>query len=101
VRGRPFGRTIVDMCLDLAVVPGFCTGTFWNELFDILQCYSGSIATLMRERCRREDAFGREQDSHPTHGWNWSDRRRETTRQVLGFLIGEPPVISFVATGPP
>ena len=34
VRRRPLGRTIVDICLDLAVVPGFCIGEFWNELFE-------------------------------------------------------------------
>jgi hypothetical protein len=28
VRRRPLGCTILDICLDLAVVPGFCTGAF-------------------------------------------------------------------------
>jgi hypothetical protein len=104
VRRRPLGRTIVDICLDLAVVPGFCTGPFWNELFDAIRCHGGSIASLMRERCKREEAFSREQDRHPTRGWNWSDLRSETIRQVLGFFIGEQPVIPLrppAALAPP
>jgi hypothetical protein len=93
VRRRPLGRTIVDICLDLGVVPGSCTGPFWNELFDAIRCHGGSTAALMRERFKREEAFSQEQGRHPTRGWNWSDLRRETVRQVLGFFIGEQPVI--------
>ncbi len=101
VRRRPVGRTIVDICLDLAVVPGFCTGPLWNELFDAVRCYGGSIDALMRERCKREDAFSHEQDSHPAPGWNWSDLRREIVRQALGFFIGEQPVIPFTPSAAP
>jgi hypothetical protein len=108
VRRRPLGRTIVDICLDLAVVPGLCTGAFWNELFDLACCHGGSIARLVQERCRREQAFGREQDTHPTPARNWSNPGRQTIRQVLGFFIGEDPVAPFAlpapagaATGPP
>jgi hypothetical protein len=93
VRRRPLGRTLVDICLDLAVVPGLCAGPFWNELFDAVRCYGGSIAALMRERCKREEAFSQEQDRHPVRGWNWWDGRRQTVRQALGFFIGEEPVI--------
>jgi len=35
VRRRPFGRTICDVCLDLAGVPEFCIGPFWTELFEL------------------------------------------------------------------
>jgi hypothetical protein len=108
VRRRPLGRTIVEICLDLAVVPGLCTGTFWNELFDLARCHGGSIARLMQERCRREQAFSREQDTHPTPARNWSNPGRQTIRQVLGFFIGEDPIAPFAlsalaaaATGPP
>ncbi len=108
VRRRPLGRTIVDICLDLAVVPGLCTGAFWNELFDLTRCHGGSIASLVRERCRREQAFSREQDTHPAPPRNWSNPGRQTIRQVLGFFIGEDPVAPFAlsaptagATGPP
>ncbi len=103
VRRRPLGRTVVDICLDLAVVPGLCTGAFWNELFDLIRCHGGSIATLVLERRRREQAFGQEQDRHPTPGWNRSSPRRETIRDLLGFFIGEQPVAPCAAsaTGPP
>ncbi len=102
VRRRPLGRTIVDICLDLAVVPGFCTGAFWNELFDLTRCYGGSIATMVQERWRREQAFHREQDMHPTHDRLWLDQRREAIRQTLGFFIGEEPAAPAAqGTGPP
>src|SRR5690349_947547 len=112
VRRRPLGRTIVDICLDLAVVPGFCTGTFWNELFEIMQRHRGSVANLRRERFRREQVLHRQQDRTPTHGWDWSHLRRQMVRQALGFFIGEPPVLPLhlpppgapaaaIATGPP
>jgi hypothetical protein len=113
VRRRPLGQTIIEICLDLAVVPGFCTGPFWNELFDLVRCYGGTLATLMQERCRRESAFEKEQDRVPGRGWAWWDQKRETIRAALGFFIGETPVSPFglvpavglagatVATGPP
>jgi hypothetical protein len=102
VRRRLIGRTIVDICLDLAVVPGFCTGAFWNELFDLTRCYGGSIASMVQERWRREQAFHREQDTHPTHERLWLDQRREAIRLTLGFFIGEEPVApAALATGPP
>jgi hypothetical protein len=103
VRRRPLGRTIVDICLDLAVVPGLCTGPFWNELFDLIRCHGGSIVTLVLERRRREQAFEQEQDRHPTPGWSRSPPRRETIRELLGFFIGEPPAAPCAAsaTGPP
>lgn len=113
VRRRPLGRTIVDICLDLAVVPGFCTGPFWNALFDTMRWYGGSVTILMQERLRREEAFEQEQDRSPTRSWDWLDQSREKIRQVLGFFIGEEPADPFglspapgapaaaVATGPP
>jgi len=100
VRHRPIGRTIFDICLDLAVVPGFCTGEFWNELFEIMQAFGGSVAELMLERCRRERAFAKQQDRIPGSNWDWLGMKRDGIRQVLGFFIGEPPV-NPLATGPP
>jgi hypothetical protein len=112
VRRRPLGRTLVDICLDLAVVPGLCSGAFWNELFDAMHCYGGSVASLMRERNRREQVFGREQDRSQTPNCDWLNLRREMVRQVLGFFIGAEPVLPLLppattaaavatATGPP
>jgi hypothetical protein len=109
VRRRPLGRTMVDICQDLGVVPGFCTGAFWNHLFEIIQCLGGSLGTLMRERARRWEEFARKPESSPESNWDWRDLRRDAIRQVLGFFIGEPPVDPFApspavcaaATGPP
>jgi hypothetical protein len=113
IRRRPLGRTLVDICLDLAVVPGFCAGAFWNELFDSIRSHGGSIVTLMQEKTRRQEAFCKEQDSKPGSNWDWLEMGREALRRVLGFRIGEAddlfnplpqqyaPVAAAVATGPP
>jgi hypothetical protein len=113
VRRRPLGRTIVEICLDLAVVPGFCTGSFWNAVFDGIRLYGGSLDTLRQERTRREQAFCKEQDSKRSSDWGWVEMTRDGLRRVLGFCIGEPPVDPFspltapgamvaaAATGPP
>ena len=103
VRRRALGRTILDICLDLAVVPGFCTGEFWNELFDSMHCFGGSITTLMQQKSRRAQAFDQMLDRRRGSNWDWLRLTRDTARQVLGFFIGEPPVdpLAAVATGPP
>jgi len=106
VRRRPIGRTILDICLDLAVVPGFCHGQFWNELFDIMNYFGGSVDKLMRQKSRRQHAFVQEQDRRPDSNWNWLTMSRDALRQVLGSFIGEPPVnpldpAAAIATAPP
>ena len=113
VRRRPLGRTIVDICLDLAVMPGFCTGQFWNTLFDSIRLHGGSVAVLMLEKVRREEAFCEEQDKKIGSNWDWQEMGREADRRMLGFFIGEAVDDSFnplpkpyahaaaVATGPP
>ena len=75
VRRRPLGRTIFDICLDLAVVPGFCTGEFWNELFEIMHSSAAASPALMQQKSRREQAFAKQQDSNP--------------RQQLGLVASE------------
>ena len=47
------------------------------------------LAALMRERCRREEAFGREQDRCPTRGWDWLKLPREAVRQARPMLVRE------------
>ncbi len=113
VRRRPIGRTIVDICLDLAVMPGFCTGPFWNTLFDSIRLHGGSVAVLMLEKVRREEAFSEEQDKKIGSNWDWQEMGRDAFRRVLGFFIGEATAEPFdplpkpcaqapaVATGPP
>jgi hypothetical protein len=106
VRRRPIGRTVFDICLDLAVVPGYCHSAFWNELFDIMNGFGGSIAALMREKSSRRAAFDKQQDRVRDSNWDWVRMSRDGIRQVLGFFIGEPPVNPFdpaaaIATAPP
>jgi hypothetical protein len=113
VRRRPIGRTLVEICLDLAVVPGFCAGPFWNTLFDSIRLHGRSVAALMQEKLRRQEAFCKELDNKPGSNWDWLEMGREAVRRVLGFFIGEAaddafdPIpdrharIAAVATGPP
>ena len=107
VRRRAVGRTITDICRDLAVVPGFCTATFWNGLFEIMHYFGGSVEALMREKAHREQTFILEQDRKLGSTLDWLHLKRDEIRQVLGFFIGEPPVDPFsdptasLATGPP
>ena len=107
VRRRAVGRTIADICRDLAVVPGFCTPEFWNGIFEIMHYFGGSVETVMREKTRREQTFIQEQDKKPGSTRDWLHLKRDELRQVLGFFIGEPPVDPFcdptapLATGPP
>ena len=106
IRRRPIGRTILDICLDLALVPGFCTGDFWNEVFDIMHAFGGSVGKLMQQKTERREAFSQEQDRKPGSKWDWLHLQRDALRQVLGFFIGEPPVnpldlAAAIATAPP
>jgi hypothetical protein len=106
VRRRPLGRTVALICMDLAVIPGFCTGAFWNQVFDTLQSYGGNLGTLYKVRGHRAASFQKERDQHPdSWNWDWKDFGRETVRQVLGCLIGEAPILDPfgppLATAPP
>ncbi len=105
-RRSPIGRTMLKICLDLAVVPGFCHSQFWNELFDIMTYFGGSIEKLMREKTRRREAFASEQGRNPQANWDWINASRDALRNILGFFIGEPPVnpldpAAAIATAPP
>ena len=104
VRRRAIGRTIAEICNDLAVVPGFCTPAFWSDLFQVMHYFGGDVGTVMREKAHRVQAFIREQDRKLGSTLDWLQLKRDEIRQVLGFFIGEPPVDPFavaLATGPP
>jgi hypothetical protein len=106
VRRRPLGRTIATICMDLAVVPGFCSGAFWNQVFDTLQAYGGNLTVLYKVREHCATSFQKERDQHPeSWDWDWKDLARQTVRQVLGCLIGEAPILDPfgppLATAPP
>ena len=105
-RRRTVGRSILDICLDLAVVPGLCAVEFWDELHEIMHYFGGSVGKLMAEKCRRERALVQQQDRIIGSNWDWLRLKRDGIRQVLGFFIGEPPRDPFapdaaLATGPP
>ncbi len=89
VRRRPLGRTLVDICLDLAVVPGFCASPFLNELLDSIRLRGGSIGVLMVEKMHREQAFCKEQDRKVGSNWDWQTLTQDAVRRMLGGLIGE------------
>jgi hypothetical protein len=92
VRRTPVGRSIARVCLDLGVVPAFCTGEMGNALLQTLESLGGSLSTLFKIRRKREIAFQKERDQRPdTWDWNWRDTRKERMREVLGYLIGEEP----------
>ena len=104
VRRRSVGRTIAEICRDLAVVPGLCTPAFWNGLFELMHYFGGK----RRNRDAREDppraGVHQEQDKKLDSTWDWLRLKPDAIRQVLGFFIGEPPVDPFaaaLATGPP
>ena len=102
IRRRPIGRTIADICTDLAVIPGFCTSEFWGGLFDTLQFHGGSLTAMYQSRGHREQTFQRERDKRPeTWHCNWQDLRPATIRHLLGHLIGEAPPAPLLATPPP
>jgi|GEM_PF-446126 len=106
VRRRPFGRTILAICMDLAVIPSFCTGPFWNQISDTLMNYGGSFATLFKMRQYRETSFQKERDKKPdSWDFEWRFPPPETVRQVLGYMIGDPPTLDphgpRLATAPP
>jgi len=106
VRRRPLGRTILSICMDLAVIPSFCTGHFWNQISDSLMNYGGSFPTLFKMRAYRETSFQKERDKKPD-SWDfaWKFPPPETVRQVLGYMIGEAPILDppgpRLATAPP
>ena len=92
--------------MDLAVIPGFCTGPFWNQISDTLMNYGGSFATLFNIREHRATSFQHERDRKPdTWSFAWRHPPLETVRQVLGYLIGEAPILDppgpLLATAPP
>ncbi len=97
VRRRPLGRTLVDICLDLAVVPGFCSGPFLNDLLDSIRLRGGSIGVLMVEKMHREQAFCKEQDQKVGSNWDWQRLTQDAVRRMLGGLIGEA---ADAASGP-
>ena len=92
IRRRSIGRTIADICLDLGISPSLCDGGFWNEIHEAMWGFGGSFEHFGSVRERRREAFQKERDKLPdTWAWQIWDRPREAIRQMLGYVIGEPP----------
>ncbi|HEX5327905.1 MAG TPA: hypothetical protein VFW75_14655 [Acetobacteraceae bacterium] len=54
IRRRPIGAVLVDICLDLGIVPGQMDRATWDELFRDIIWYGGSLTTLLlRRQCKR------------------------------------------------
>ena len=106
IRRQSIGRVFLDISLDLAIVPGFCHGAFWNALFEIMTNFGSGVHKLLQEKTRRRAAFDKEQDRIPDANCDWINMSRDKLREVLGFFIGEPPVnpldpAAAIATAPP
>ena len=90
VRRNPLGRTMIRICLDLAIVPGFCESEVWQALYTTWRFYGGYFGTFYKVRGEREKTFERERDRRPdTWDWNWQDWSKAKIREALGCLIGE------------
>jgi hypothetical protein len=92
VRRRSVGRTIADICMDLGVTPSSCEGGFWHEIYQTLSHFGGKFEHFFGVQERRREAFQQERDKLPeTWTWDWRDRPKDAIRQILGYLLGEPP----------
>src|SRR5487761_2237160 len=99
IRRRPVGRTIADICRDLAISPSLCEGSFWNALFEAITWYRGNLPKLVKDFRRREAAFEPELNDDPNLGL--PEQTRDGIRRMLGFFIGQPPVTPFWVPAPP
>ena len=89
IRRRPFGHTIIAICLDLAALPGLCTSAFSSLLLDITLAYGGREDKLMEAKQARHAAFERWQDLVVGSNGDWVNATRQAVRDALGCLIGE------------
>jgi hypothetical protein len=92
IRRRPIGQTIAEICLDLGINPHNCEGGFWNEVYQVLWHFGGSFEHFFSTHARRRKAFQKEWEKRPdTWTFDWRDRPGDAIRQILGYLLGEPP----------
>jgi hypothetical protein len=95
-RRDPYGVTLGKIYADLGIAPALSQAPFWNQLFVTMLRYNGSPGYYDLYRWRREQHFEQEQDSRPTMDLSWPPADvgggRRDILQVMGFLIGEPPV---------
>ena len=98
VRRQPVGQTIAEICLDLGVTPSGCEGATWNEILEILMHFGANLAEFFGVRTRRRATFQKEQDKRSgIWTFDWQDNPREAIREILGYLVGEPPPAAGLA----
>ena len=99
VRRRSVGRTIADICLDLGIAPGICDGGFWNEIYQTLAHFAGNSEEFFSAQTNRRKSFEKEREKRPgSWALDWRDRPKDAIRQLLGFVLGEPPPIPLAAS---
>ena len=83
----PSAAPSVEICGDLAVVPGLCTPAFWNGLFELMHYFGGSVVvTVMKEKAHREQAFIQEQDKKLGSTLDWLHLKRDEIRESPRLL---------------
>ena len=91
VRRNPVGQTIAEICMDLGIAPILCEGATWNEILQSMMHFGANLAQFFATQQRRRAAFQDEQTKSPeTATFDWIDRPRDSIRQLLGCLLGEP-----------
>ena len=100
VRRRSVGQTIAEICMDLGITPSGCDGETWNEILQALMHFGANLGKFFATQNRRRETFQDERDKRPeTWTFDWRDRPKEAIRQILGYLIGEPPPARQLAGG--
>ncbi len=94
-RRRPIGAVLVDICLDLGIVPGQMDHATWDELRRDLILYGGNLATLV---FRRE---GKRRAADPRSDPRRVGRKSEA-HSATGDSPGDSPSFNPIPlTGPP
>jgi hypothetical protein len=92
VRRRSVGRTIAEICMDLGIAPSSCDAGFWHEIYQTMTYFGGKSEDFFEVQERRRETFKKEREKRPdTWTSDWLDRPKEAIRQLLGYLLGEPP----------
>ena len=98
VRRRAVGTTIAEICMDLGITPTSCDGQTWDEILQTLTHFGANLEQFFAVQNRRREIFQDERDKRPeTWTFGLRDRPREAIRQMLGYLLGEPPPGSALA----
>ena len=90
VRTRSIGRSIDDICRDLGVVPGYCTGAFWRAIMNAIVFHDGSFTGRIADISQRAERYRQERPDDTAV--KLAELPAEVLDRPLGFLVGETPV---------